>query len=295
MIRNNPLLPNRRPKIRPAAYRGAFTLIELLVVIAIIAILAAMLLPALSKAKQKAQQARCLSNLKQLSLGMIIYVGDANDQYAGAASGSGTYGFHKEDWIYWRVVNPLPTLPDGTPATLNKSPVIQDLGTGSSTNLFRCPMDLVDSDRVKYEESAADGPYYYSYEFTSYDVPSKTAGPNYGFVTVVTLTGSAFYFKSSMVHNPGGKIMAVEPVATLNLATDEPGIEPGSAKPTWVVETGRWQPFASSFTTANPNVPLDNFLSIRHNKRSDSAFADGHVEAITQMYATNYVYSLPSY
>jgi prepilin-type processing-associated H-X9-DG protein len=42
-------------------------------------------------------------------------------------------------------------------------------------------------------------------------------------------------------------------------------------------------------------VPLDNFLSIRHNKRSDSAFADGHVEAITQMYATNYVYSLPSY
>lgn len=61
--------------------KRAFTLIELLVVIAIIAILAAILFPVFSRAKEKAGQTASLSNVRQLSTGLILYTNDADSVY----------------------------------------------------------------------------------------------------------------------------------------------------------------------------------------------------------------------
>jgi prepilin-type N-terminal cleavage/methylation domain-containing protein/prepilin-type processing-associated H-X9-DG protein len=258
--------------------RAAFTLIELLVVIAIIAILAAMLLPALSKAKQKAQQTYCINNVKQLGLAMTIYVGDYNDTYAGAASAN-TYGPHLEDWIYWR--NPAPTV-NNVVMTIDKSPMVKSLGGSGSTNMFRCPMDLIDTFRAQTTYDP-DGPYDFSYEFTSYNI-NATTGQNPGFTTIIDLTGNANYFKTSQVENPSSKMMAVEPVMAIN-GNDAPSIDTG-----WIGECGRWEPFGQP-----PYTTPANYLTTRHNKRSDSCFADGHTEAVGQNYATNYMYSLPTY
>src|SRR5690348_17963929 len=68
--------------------KPAFTLIELLVVIAIIAILAAILFPVFAQAREKARQAGCLSNGKQIGLALNMYIQDYDEAFPPADYGS---------------------------------------------------------------------------------------------------------------------------------------------------------------------------------------------------------------
>ena len=79
--------------------RRAFTLIELLVVVAIIAVLIAILLPALSAARQMAQRAACLSNLRQVGVGIHQYTMDYNEYYMPACCTWGDSTRYSYDWF----------------------------------------------------------------------------------------------------------------------------------------------------------------------------------------------------
>ncbi len=134
--------------------RRGFTLIELLVVIAIIAILAAILFPVFARAREKARQSACLSNVKQLGLGLMMYVQD-----------------------YDETMIPYATSPPGTSFTWPKliEPYVKNLG------IFDCPssgrkFDGTSSYSVSYGGNVFSMTYpnVWTFSMASFTRPSET-------------------------------------------------------------------------------------------------------------------------
>jgi prepilin-type N-terminal cleavage/methylation domain-containing protein/prepilin-type processing-associated H-X9-DG protein len=120
--------------------RRGFTLIELLVVIAIIAILAAILFPVFAKAREKARQTSCLSNLKQLGLGMMMYAQDYDETlarldmggYDAVAPDSGDPAFNQRSATEWYRTWPSLILPYVKNSQIFKCPSTTNHNNGVS-------------------------------------------------------------------------------------------------------------------------------------------------------------------
>ncbi len=244
----------------------AFTLIELLVVIAIIAILAAMLLPALSKAKGKAKQVNCVSNLKQWGLAQSIYAVDNNDGIP--RDGMGVVGTY------------MAGFPDGTPDDLNAwfnllppnvaERTLQQYGQlpggntrakfpfpGGNGKIWMCPSaTMSDSDFATLSGSGAGG--FFSYAF-NIDLKKSPSGGNMTYPKMPRVT---------MIKKPTATVLMFDVV--FNPVTE--------------VVNG-----SSQFNSVNPANRFRS-LGVRHDRGTVFNFLDGHAT----YFRTNTVLSTPA-
>jgi prepilin-type N-terminal cleavage/methylation domain-containing protein len=226
----------------PIKSRSAFTLIELLVVIAIIAILAALLLPALSRAKQKADRASCLNNLRQIGLFIHFYTDENHDVFpAHRNQGEGN---------------------DATTALTNWWGTAVMNYARNQSNLFHCPS-------IKGQQ--LDNGVAWNWNFDCHKVgyginsffdcfwPYTSGSVTVGGVLFTT----APWFKRTSVRNPADNFL----------------IGDATPKSDGFWSSSCWWPNACMNETASSSKGFEGVDQVRHHGLGVVLFTDGHSEA----------------
>lgn len=280
------------PTIARQKIKG-FTLVELLVVIGIIALLISILLPALSKARESANQLKCLANLKQLGMAMRMYADNNRGRFPYGASKTNAY---TEDWIWWQTIPVPPPAQPAPPAQPIPGRPIVDLQQSAlapyvgvmSEKFLRCPSDDL---ATRASSATTGGPYSYSYTMNELMCGNHANHP-----------------QIATIRRISDKILMIEE----NLTTINDGY--------WVpplYDTTTGPPTVSNYIAANtvknglkiPSGSLD-LLSINHDHKNTKAeasgfnstttdmpnperkgpvlFVDGHAAAVTREYAHSY-------
>jgi prepilin-type N-terminal cleavage/methylation domain-containing protein/prepilin-type processing-associated H-X9-DG protein len=237
-------------RARDAIGRQGFTLIELLVVIAIIAILAALLLPALGRAKQKALDAVCLNNLKQLQLCQQLYVTDHNglfppNNYVADVGTGQLFDWHSLQ-VTWCAGN---TRRDTTTTNIENALLFR---YNSSAAIYHCP-----ADRSKVE--AEDGRLLPLLRTRSYSLSQSING--HPLVPEGWILPPSFQKEFEILKPSPSQLLTFLDVHEGGLSDSLFGIPPPG-----------WYPVL---------LPVETWWDLpanRHGDGANHAFADGHVE-----------------
>lgn len=251
--------------------RKGFTLIELLVVIAIIAILAAILFPVFAQVREKARETSCLSNKRQIVMGMLQYTQD-NDEYivpTGSAvrnSGNGPNNYNWEDSIY---------------------PYVK------SEAAYNCPDDPYDNNNrdgggnLIADDKKGNYIYYKNLTTANYNINGNTADDmNYGSDSI-NQGYSTFVQFTLALGTPPNALTTHAPCNSTDPEWDCIDLYSGIQAPSstaWFMD-GTYQNFEAWCTLCFLPSPDGAFLSFEnaeafHHQRFTVAYCDGHVGAV---------------
>lgn len=227
--------------------RRGFTLIELLVVIAIIAILAAILFPVFAQAREKARQTSCLSNVKQITLGMLMYVQDYDETFPS--------GYDFGPPLEWREVTQL--LVYGKYAT---TALFQCPSHGSIANFARSfygadPPDMLQGYFMLYHPSIGWN-WWYMFPWAGVDIGGSIGD-----------AWNHHYISLAEIGSPAATIMNGDAAMTISGFSTSAASAPGS----WVLYPAGWNYRESD--------SIINGIGFRHSDFANFGFVDGHTKA----------------